>query len=67
MDFCFQGWVRGAKITIATNIKSEKIDVSKIDEEKLAKKLTDGELFISLGDYLYDNKEAEIEIFDFEE
>jgi hypothetical protein len=67
IDFCFSGWVRGAKITRATDVEGKKVDVSKMESSVLASKLTKGELFISLGDYLYDNRDNEIEMFDFEE
>ena len=67
IDFSFQGWVRGADVTDATNAQGEKVDVSNMDAKELAEKLEKGELFISLGDHLYDNKDSEIEIFDFEE
>ena len=71
IDFCFQGWVRGAEINTATRPKSdgevETVDVSNMSGEELSAKLNEGELFISLGDHLYDNKEASIEIHDFEE
>lgn len=67
IDFCFSGWVRGAEIETATDCEGKKVDVSNMDSSVLASKLEKGELFISLGDYLYDNRENEIEIFDFEE
>jgi len=66
IDFCFSGWVRGAEVETATDDKGKSVDVSKMDASELARKLSKGELFISLGDYLYDNHSNEIEMFDFE-
>ena len=67
IDFCFSGWVRGAEIKEATDAEGQTVDVSAMDGETLADKLQKGELLIALGDYLYDNKDSEIEITDFEE
>lgn len=61
------GYVRDAKVTTATNAKGKTVDVSKKTAEELVKKLGKGRLFISLGDFLYENKDAEIELVDFEE
>ena len=65
VDLSFQGWVRGANITSATNVKGETIDVTNMPD--LIEKLNKGELFVSLADALEDNKDSEIEIFDFQE
>lgn len=65
IDFSFQGWVRGAEVTEATDVEGETVDVSAMDADTLAKKLQAGELFISLGDYLYESRKNEIEMFDF--
>ena len=68
VDFCFQGFVRGAEVSTATNTEGEKVDVSGMTSTELANKLEAGDLFLSLGDYLYDDhKEASIEIHDFSE
>ena len=67
INFSFQGWVSAADIKIATDVAGNTVDVSKMPEQELADNLNNGLLFISLGDYLYDNHEdAEIEIFDFD-
>lgn len=66
IDFCFQGYVRGAEVEKATNINGKEVNVSKMKAETLVKKLTNGELFISLGDYLYDSHKNECELHDFE-
>jgi hypothetical protein len=68
IDFCFQGFVRGAEVTTVTNAEGEKVDVSKMTSVDLADGLDHGGLFLALGDYLYDNcKDVSIELFDFEE
>jgi hypothetical protein len=66
MNFCFQGWVNGANIIEATDVDGKKVNVSKMNPEELADKLNKGELFISLGDYLYSNRKSNIEMFDFD-
>ena len=67
IDLCFSGWVRGADIDWATNVNGEKVCVANLPAEELARKLEAGELFVSLGDYLYNsNDDAEIQLFDFE-
>lgn len=65
IDFCFQGWVRGANIHTATNKEGKEVDVSWMSEERLAQRLNEETLTISLGDHLYKSRDAEIEIFDF--
>lgn len=65
IDFCFQGWVRGAQVEKATDKSGQEVDVSHLTSQELADKLTQGEIYISLGDYLYDNHKAEIEIHDY--
>jgi len=67
IDLSFQGWVRGAQVSKATDAEGQEIDVSKWSSKRLVKALGDGKVFISLGDFLYDNrKDSEIELFDFE-
>ena len=67
IDLCFSGWVRGAEVSKATDINGEAVDVSEMPAKELVEKLSTGKLFVTLGDYLYDNhREAEIEIFDYE-
>ena len=68
INLCFSGWVRGADVTKATrdtDTGTESVDVSDMPAEELARKLKAGELFISLGDHLYDADDNEIEMFDF--
>jgi hypothetical protein len=65
ISFCFSGWVNGANIKQATDQNGKSVDVSTMSPSELSQKLTDGELFISLGDHLYANEDAEIEMFDF--
>lgn len=67
ISFSFSGWVSGANITQASDVEGNWVDVSEMSEAELVKKLANGELFISLGDHLYDSLDREIEIFDFEE
>lgn len=68
VDFCFSGFIRGANIQKASNVQGKEVDVSKMTGEELAKKLENGDLFISLGDYLYNNHQnSEVEISEFEE
>lgn len=66
IDFCFSGWVRGVNVTEATDDEGNTVDVSKMDAGDLARDLENGKLFISLGDYLYQNRKSEIELTDFE-
>ena len=67
VDLCFQGWIRGASVDTATNAAGEEVDVSGMTSEELAEKLANGELFISLGKFLYERREdASIEMFDFD-
>jgi len=67
INFCFQGHITLANVRTATDSRGEPVDVSSMDPHALAEKLEQGELFISLGDYLYDDsKDAHIELFDFE-
>jgi hypothetical protein len=67
IDFCFSGYVRGANVTEVTDANGKQVSVSDLDAKTLAKKLESGELFISLGDHLYENRKGEIELFDFDE
>jgi hypothetical protein len=66
IDFCFQGWVRGAPVETAVGKSGEEINVSKMSSKELCDKLKAGELYIRLGDYLYDSHKASIEIHDYE-
>lgn len=66
IDFCFQGWVRGAEITHATDKTGARVDVQHMQPQELRNKLAKGELFISLADHLSDNHKAEIELTDYE-
>ena len=67
VSFSFSGWVTEAEITKATDTEGKEVDVSCLAGEELAHRLNAGELFISLGDYLYGNsRKTEIELFDFE-
>ena len=67
IDFCFSGWVRGANIKSVTDSQGNSVDVTGQTSEELVKKLRAGELFISLSDGLDDNKDSEVEIFDYED
>jgi len=67
IDFSFSGWVRGAIITEATDTTTgNPVDVREMSGPELERKLDSGELCISLGDHLYENRKSEIEMFDFE-
>jgi hypothetical protein len=67
INFCFQGHITLADVTTATDINGKEVDVSNMAPHELAERLESGDLFISLGDYLYENsKDAHIEMFDFE-
>jgi hypothetical protein len=67
IDFCFSGFCQGVKVSECTDINGNKVNVSEWDSFELVSQLEKGELFISLGDYLYESRKNEIEIFDFEE
>lgn len=68
IDFCFQGWVRGANISQVINTQTmQTVNVEKIEPQIIAEKLNSGEWTISLEDYLHNCHDSEIEIFDFEE
>lgn len=67
ISFSFRGWVSAAdvdRVTVTSTMKE--IDVTDVDAHDIAEKLNSGEWMLSLGDHLYDNRRAEIEIFDFE-
>ena len=68
IDFCFQGYVRGADVEKVTITETgESLDVSGFSAEEIVEKLRAGEWCISLGDFLYDNrKDSEIELHDFD-
>lgn len=66
IDFNFSGWIRGANVTEATDINSKRVDVSQMSPVELCGKLRRGELFISLGDFLYENTKADIEMTDYD-
>ena len=65
IDLCFQGYLRGANVTKATDADGKEVDVSQMDAKELAAKLDKGVLFISLGEHLYESRKNEIEMFDF--
>ncbi len=66
MDFNFHGSITGANITEATEVATGKtIDVRRMSGTELEQKLWDGELAISLGDYLYENRKNEVILEDF--
>ena len=53
VDFVFKGLVVGARVKEAVNVAEGKVvDVSRMSNEELAKKLNDGELRINLVDFL---------------
>ena len=66
IDLCFSGWVRGVEVSKASNDNGEAVDVSNMEADELARKLEKGELFISLGDHLYEGDDEEVCLFDFE-
>ena len=67
VSFSFSGWVVDADVATATDANGKEVDVSGMAAKELADKLTAGDLFISLGDYLYErNRKSEIEVFDFD-
>lgn len=65
ISFSFSGWVGDVEVNSVTDSNGKKVDVSRLSAQNLTKKLKDGKYFISLGDYLYEGKNSEIEIFDF--
>ena len=67
IDFCFSGFCQGVEVSEVTDIDGNTVDVSGWDDMELVSQLEKGQLFISLGDYLYESRKNEIEIFDFEE
>jgi hypothetical protein len=68
IDFAFGGWIRGADVTKVTVVDTgADLNVEEVSADELMTKLATGEWAISLGDYLYDSEDAEIEISDFEE
>jgi len=68
IDFCFQGWVRGAEIDRVTVVATgERLLMSNVSDENMVANLESGEWTITLGDYLYSNKAAKIETYDFAE
>ena len=66
IDLCFSGWVRGVEVSKASNDNGEAVDVSNMEADELARKVEKGELFISLGDHLYEGDDEEVCLFDFE-
>ena len=71
VDFTFSGWVSGASIDKVSVIDKEKglvdKDVSSESAESVVEKLESGDYIIALGDYLYNCKDSEIVMEDFEE
>ncbi len=65
VDFNFQGVVRGARIRKASDQNGKEVNVIGWSDKRLAKALDTGKLFISLGDYLYEGSDNEIELSDF--
>jgi len=65
INLCFQGYINGVEVTKATNADGESVDVSEMSEGELCRKLNAGELFVSLGDLLYEGDDEEIELHDF--
>ena len=53
IDLSFHGSLQGANVTQANNVNGEAVDVREMPAHELAEKLENGDLFISLGDYLY--------------
>lgn len=66
IDFTFHGSLQGVIITDATNVDGDKVDVRGMSAPELCRKLEAGELFISLGNHLYDSDDAEIVMEDFQ-
>lgn len=62
LDFCFEGWVCGAEIKTATDTEGNTVDVSNMSARSLADALNKGKLFIPLGNFLYNNSDANIEM-----
>lgn len=68
IDFNFSGWVRGADVTKVTVVETlTDLDVSDKSASEIIEQIRSGVWSISLGDYLYENKDSEIEVSDFEE
>lgn len=67
ITFNFTGWVRDAEINEVTITKTgKKKDVTHVLPDELIKNLRSGKWSIALGDHLYNNKESEIDLSDFE-
>ena len=65
IDFTFQGSLKGVIVTDASDSNGDKVDVREMSAPELCRKLEAGELFISLGNHLYDSDGAEIIMEDF--
>jgi len=68
ISFYFRGWVEiDAKELKCSHVeRSNAVVTSRFTLKELVDKLNAGEFALALGDYLYDNRDAEIEISDFE-
>lgn len=67
IDFCFQGWVRGADVAEVTEVATgNKIQTSSLKPKAVIKGLEDGVYALSLCDCLDSNRSAEIEIHDYD-
>lgn len=67
INFSFSGWIRDAEINeVTVTATGKKKDVTHILQEELVKNLRNGTWSIALGDYLYNSKEADIDLTDFE-
>ena len=67
IDFNFSGYIRGADIIAVRDAEGTRIDVSKMNPERVTAGLNDGSFFISLGDFLYEGRKNEVVMEDFEE
>lgn len=65
ISFAFEGYAR-TTVDVATDPQGNVVDVSTMSAKELCEKLEDGDLFISLGDHIYNSRKSEISITDFE-
>ncbi len=60
INFCFQGYINDVSLKFAFNAEGHSVNVTEMTDEELANKLTNGELFISLKDFLEQAQEIEL-------
>ena len=65
IDLCFSGHLRGVRIDHIDSPQGDEIDTKKWSAEKVVEALKEGHT-VALGDILYQNANADIELFDFD-